>query len=180
MSNPPQFGRPDGSVSVTLLAVATFVLAALELVGYSFLFLVFGLLTWIAATGPTITMHEGTKEPEAAALGFTILAFLGPLILSGGIGIGAGVGLLRRRSWARWLTLGLGVLSGLVAVLFPLALFIWEPPRRVPSPDDPAINPLLVMGAFAFVVHGGYAAFAFVTLARATVAAEFGKRRGYG
>jgi hypothetical protein len=96
MTIPSVTKRPDG---VTLLAVLHFISGGIGIFA-AFVLLLFGFV-------PLLVMHA------VPALAILVLFFIGAVVV-GAVSILAiftGVGLLRMRNWARWVTIVLAILS---------------------------------------------------------------------
>jgi hypothetical protein len=162
---PDEFGRPARkSGAVTAVAVVNFVLGGflllcglVAMLGGALLGNIFG------QAGAAAKMPQG-MDPEQAkvfnqlaqgggGLIATIAAFIGICYLIVAVpAIIAGVGVLKRAQWGRILTLVLGVIAGLFALLSLASL--------------PA-------GIFGLVIYGGYCVLVFVILLNKQYAAEF-------
>ncbi len=147
---PATGGTPGGVIAV---AVVNFILGALDLIAG------ICVLTGAGMLGVAGQQAMGKDMPAQQAEQVQALAFFGGailfviaivLFLIGAAMITAGVGLLKRRNWARVLTL---IIAG-VAVLMALTSLI----------------NLQLLGA---IIYGGYAAMAFAILLNREVAAHF-------
>jgi hypothetical protein len=182
MSNPNPPIAVSKSGAVTALAVVTFLMGGLRL-ALSVAALVLAGQLFSAAGGVT-----GPPDPSPNA--DPISGMLIPLIqlMSAGlllaILVGAGIvlvilglvflpfsvllffagwGLLGRRSWARWVTLVLGGLGGLLALLY-LAQWVLGYTNSAEG---------LIVSLIGILVHGSYAALVFAVLLNKRNAAEF-------
>jgi hypothetical protein len=162
--------------AVKSLAVATLILGGLRLV---LSVLAIGFLLNLMMNGLEAKPRPGAGRdfsdidisPLLVGLFLPILALAGIAVaivsIAGGILLViAGMGLLRRRRFSRVLTLVLGTLGGMLAVLYGYTL--------VDEMRDGLL--LSAQGATLLVgllVHGGYCAFVFVVLLNRKNAAEF-------
>jgi hypothetical protein len=153
------------SKAVTALAVVNIVLGALRLV---LSVLAIWLLVDILLVGP------GTNPDLLKLLGFMTLVIWWPFllviaivsILAGILLVIAGLGLLRRSRFSRTLTLVLGALGGMLAVLYGVQ-FVSELGDGMPTLEGVAVSML------GLLVHGGYCALVFVVLLDLRNTAEF-------
>ncbi len=168
--------RAKGSGAVTSLAIATLILGGLRL-----------LLSVLAIWFLLSLMTEGTdaKPRQGAGRDFgdidiapVLVGLFLPMLVVVGIAIAivsivggillviAGMGLLGRRRFSRGLTLVLGTLGGMLAVLYGYTLAT-ELQDGIPTLAQAVV---LLVGLF---VHGGYCAFVFLVLLNRKNAAEF-------
>jgi hypothetical protein len=153
------------SKAVTALAVVTTVLGGLRLV---LSVLAIRLLADALLVGP------GTNPDLLKLLGFMMLVIWWPFLLviaivsiaAGILLVHAGLGLLHRSRFSRPLTLVLGALGGMLAVLYDVQ-FVSELADSMPTPEGVAVSLL------GLLVHGGYCALVFVVLLDRRNAAEF-------
>src|SRR5262245_34213958 len=154
----PQGPGPQRSGANTAVAVLDFVLGGLSVIGGIIAFMGGALV----AGGSGAVQRELGREfgPQASgAMGFLatlmmILAFL--YLLVGAGGIAGGVGVLNRRQWGRILTLVLGGLCGLLALLNLVSVFMGNVP-----------------GLASVAIFGGFAVTVFVILLNPVNAREF-------
>jgi hypothetical protein len=153
------------SKAVTALAVVTIVLGALRLV-------LSVLAIWLLAD--VLLVGPGTNPDLLKLLGFMTLVVLWPFLLviaivsivAGILLVLAGLGLLLRSRFSRTLTLVLGALGGMLAVLYGVQL-VSELADGMPTPEGVAVSLL------GLLVHGGYCALVFVVLLDQRNTAEF-------
>jgi hypothetical protein len=153
------------SKAVTALAVVTIVLGALRLV-------LSVLAIWLLAD--VLLVGPGTNPDLLKLLGFMMLVIWLPFLLviamisiaAGTLLVLAGLGLLRRSRFGRTLTLVLGALGGMLAVLYGIQ-FVSELGEGMPTPEGVAVSLL------GLLVHGGYCALVFVVLLDRRNTAEF-------
>jgi hypothetical protein len=162
--------------AVTSLAVATLILGGLRLVLsvlaiWFLLNLMMGGLEAKPRPGAGRDFGDIDITPVLVGLFLPMLALAGVAVaiisIAGGILLViAGMGLLRRRRFSRVLTLVLGTLGGMLAVLYGYTL-VDELRDGVLMSAQGAV---LLVG---LLVHGGYCAFVFVVLLNRKNAAEF-------
>jgi hypothetical protein len=160
-------GNPvaTGSRAVTTLAVVNLILGGLRLV---LSVLIIWLVLDLMLDGP------GTNPDLLKLVGFLMLVILLPLllaiaiasILAGILLIIAGMGLWRRRPFSRALTLALGTLGGMLAVLYGVQL-VSELTDGMPTLEGVAVS------LIGLLVHGSYCVLVFVVLLNRKNAAEF-------
>ena len=110
-----------------------------------------------------ITPLLGIFLPILALAGIAIagVSFVGGILL-----VMAGMGLRRRRRFGRTLTLALGTLGGVLAILYGYTL-------AGQLRDDTLTSAQAVVLVVGLLVHGGYCAFVFAVLLNRKNAAEF-------
>ena len=166
---------------MTGLAVATVVLGGLRLVlsVLAILFLVYLMTAGLVFGAVPRPPHVGRDFGDIDITPL-LMALLPVLLVVVAIGIAvaivsmfaglvliiAGIGLWRRRRLSRVLTLVLGTLGGMLAMLYAYALVS----GFTENTADPAQAAVFVLG---LLVHGGYCAFVFVVLLNRKNAAEF-------
>jgi hypothetical protein len=156
-------GPPRHSGAVTAVAVVNFVLGALSaLCGVIFMVafntiagFIFGAATEAAKQQPGITAEQQKQIQEASGLLGTLGTATGIILGSCSLVFGllyilAGIGVMNRRSWGRILTIVLGIIAAIFAVLSLIGLNI-----------------------VGVVVEGGYAIFVLIVLFNSKNAAEF-------
>jgi hypothetical protein len=162
--------------AVTSVAVATLILGGLRLVLsilaiWFLLNLMMGGLEAKPRPGAGRDFGDIDITPVLVGLFLPMLALAGIAVailsIAGGILLViAGMGLLRRRRFSRVLTLVLGTLGGMLAVLYGYTLVDELRDGMLTSAQGAA----LLVG---LLVHGGYCAFVFVVLLNRKSAAEF-------
>lgn len=139
------------STAVTVVAVANFVVAALEVLYGLHLLLGAGLMGAAGnMPGVPAEFQQATSGLAALIVVFAVLAFL-----MGALMVAAGWGTLNRQPWGRVLTLVLGGLAVLAA-----------------------LGSLAPLNALGLVLHAGYAVLVLVVLLNPAYAAEFGSTSG--
>jgi len=151
---------PSGekSAAVTIVAIVNFVFAGLQLLCGMLVTLAGGLFA--GAVG-TLAARAEKVDPEAAtAAGLVSALIIGygvTVLLVGALMIVCGVGIIKRASWARVLTLILGGIAGVLAVFSLVSLCRGNVPSIVPV-----------------LLDSGYCALVFIVLLNRRYAEEFG------
>lgn len=138
-------GVPVRSGAVTAVAIVNFVLGGLSLLCGGIV-----LLGGAALMGLVGKQGGAEEQAAAAALGGIALVIAVVMILLSLPTIIAGIGVINRRNWGRILTIVLGVLAGLLALL-----------------------DLVTVNIFGLVIHAGYCVLVLVILLNQKYAAEF-------
>jgi hypothetical protein len=168
------------SKAVTNLAIATLILGGLRLI-------LSVLAIWFLLNVMTDGVQPKPRPPGAARdfgdIDITpLLALFVPLLALVGIAVAivsvvaglllviAGMGLWQRRRFSRELTIILGTLGGMLAMLYGYALVSEASESGWDLAADPTQLAVLLLG---LLMHGGYCAFVFVVLLNRKSAAEF-------
>lgn len=155
--------RKPGSTVVTTLGVVSIVAGAVELV--------VGLCTLSVlafAEGQRLQMPGLPGIGGNRVIAWLLLAIV---FFWGSLAIAAGVGLLFRGSWARFLTLILGAVGVMVGMLYMLVAILLASGFRDNSTDSPEV--FLVLDSIVAVFFLGYGVFAYLVLLHPKRAQEF-------
>jgi hypothetical protein len=143
---------------VTLLAVASFVYGAMNLVCGGFMLLGGAAVGMLA--GAAASSGEAEAEGAAKMVGIgagLMIAYALFLLAFAGANIIGGIGVIMRARWGRVVTL---ICGGLAVIFGALAIFSIVQGGFVP-------------GAISLLLNGGYAALAFALLLQSKYANEF-------
>ncbi|TMQ32253.1 MAG: DUF2127 domain-containing protein [Planctomycetota bacterium] len=165
MSSEPMLPEEDlvrpvrRSGAVTAVAIVNFILGGLYVL-CGLLVMIFGGVFAAMITGAINSNPQNVADPQAQQAAKAVGGVMGVAAVWAGVcmmifaapTIIAGIGVLNRRQWGRILTLILGALSGLGALLNLTGL-----PRSLPN----------------IIVAGGYCALVYVILLKKEYAAEF-------
>lgn len=157
MQPPPPLGGmpsdPGRSRIVTAIGIINFVFSALEML-CGMIMLAGGALAGAvvaqAAKEPGNTDVQKAATVLGGAIGGLLMLLAGAMIAMGIMSLIAGVGVVKRKNWGRTLTLVLGCLAGIMAL----------------------IN-LSQLQIFGVLIDGGYCAFVLAVLLQKKYAAEF-------
>jgi hypothetical protein len=152
-----QMGFSSGGRSglVTAVGVVNFVMAGLQLMCGLLMLFMGGLMGYFASqmeqeVGSEAELVVGIATAVAVIYGIVSLVACALLVISG-------VGVLKRANWARVLTLILGGLCGLLAILSLVSIFTGQ-----------------CGGVVGLLLHGGYCTFVYIVLLNRKCANEFG------